>query len=503
MVGPGIKAVRYRVSGKKLAAQHRTMPRQESDSLGSVEVPDDAYYGSFTVRASQNFDITDETVLMDLIRKVALVKKAAAAVNADSGDLEDEKADAIIEAVEEVIAGEHDEQFILDPIQAGAGTPLHMNVNEVLANRATELLGGKKGEYRVHPNDDVNMGQSTNNVVPTALRLALLDLSDELLEAIDGLAETFRDRGEDHEDTVKVGRTHLQDAVPVTVGQEFDAWARTCEKGRERIERSRDELREMGIGGNAVGTGINTRPSFRKDVVGELAELTGRELRATGDNVQLTQSMAPFSSFTGEIETFASDLLKVTDDLQVLNSGPVAGIGELDLPEVEPGSSIMPGKVNPSIVEATRMTCLQAIGNHETVAAASREGDLEMNVMAPVIARNAIGMVSEMTKAVEMLAERCITDLEVDMERIDELFEGSTAVATALSPYIGYDRTAEAVHAALDGDRSVREIVADRGWMTDDELETVLDPERMTAPHGIDTDLKEAVQERLEENDDG
>lgn len=479
------------------------MPRQESDSLGDLEVPDEAYYGSFTVRASENFDITNETVSMDLIRKVALVKKAAATINADNGDLEDEKADAIIEAAEEVIAGDHDGQFVLDPLQAGAGTPLHMNVNEVLANRATELLGGEKGEYRVHPNDDVNMGQSTNNVVPTALRLALLDLSDELLEAIDDLAETFRDRAGGHEDTVKVGRTHLQDAVPVTVGQEFGAWARTCEKGAERIERSRDELRELGIGGNAVGTGINTRPSFRQELVAELADLTDRELRATGDNVQLTQSMAPFSSFTGEIETFASDLLKVADDLQVLNSGPVAGIGELDLPEVEPGSSIMPGKVNPSIVEATRMTCLQAIGNHETVAAAAREGDLEMNVMAPVIGRNAIRMVTEMTNAVEMLAERCIADLEVDTGRIAELFEGSTAVATALSPYIGYDRTAEAVHAALEGDCSVQEIVADRGWMKDDELEQVLEPGRMTGPHGIDTELRETVQERLEENDDG
>ncbi len=479
------------------------MVRQESDSLAEVEVPDDAYYGSFTVRAQKNFDITGETVSMELIRKVALVKKAAAMVNAHNGDLDQETAEAIVEAAEEVLAGDHDDQFVLDPIQAGAGTPLHMNVNEVIANRATELLGGEKGQYRVHPNDDVNMGQSTNNVVPTALRLALLDLSDELVDAIDELAETFRDRADEHDDIVKVGRTHLQDAVPVTVGQEFGAWARTCEKGRERIERSRDELRELGIGGNAVGTGINTRPSFRQDLVDELAEMTGRELRMTADNVQLTQSMAPFSSFTGTVETFASDLLKVTDDLQVLNSGPVAGIGELDLPEVEPGSSIMPGKVNPSIVEATQMTCLQAIGNHETVAAASREGDLEMNVMAPVIAKNAIGMVSAMTNAVRMLAERCIEDLAVDAGRIEELFAGSTAVATALSPYIGYDRTAEAVHAALDEERPVREIVAERGWMTDDELDAVLDPDRMTAPRGIDTELRETVRTRLEENDDG
>jgi len=503
MGGPGIKGVRYRVTRKKLAAQDRSMPRQESDSLGDVEIPDDAYYGSFTVRASENFDLTGETVAMELIRKVALVKKAAASVNAEYDDLDGEKADAIMEAVEEVIAGDHDDQFILDPIQAGAGTPLHMNVNEVIANRATELLGGEKGQYLVHPNDDVNMGQSTNNVVPTALRLALLDLSDKLLDAIDGLMEAFEDRGRDHDDLVKVGRTHLQDAVPVTVGQEFRTWARTCEKGRTRIEQARDELLEVGIGGNAVGTGINTRPSFRQDMVDELADLTGRELCVAADTIQLTQSMAPFSSFTGAIETFASDMLKVTDDLQVLNSGPVAGIGELDLPEVEPGSSIMPGKVNPSIVEATRMACLQAIGDHETVAAAAREGDLEMNVMAPVIAKNALEMVSIMTNALEMLAEKSIAELDVDVERVEELFDGSTAVATALSPYIGYDRTAEAVHEALDGDRSVREIVTDRGWMMSDELDQVLDPGRMTGPHGIDTALKDTVRERLEANKDG
>ncbi|MDY6771151.1 MAG: aspartate ammonia-lyase [Candidatus Nanohaloarchaea archaeon] len=473
--------------------------RREGDSLGEVELPEDAYYGSFTARAAHNFDITGRGVDIRLLYAIAEVKKAAARVNAASDDLDGEKADAIVQAVDELQDGEFDDAFVLDAIQAGAGTPMHMNVNEVLANRATELLDGSKGEYRVHPNDDVNMGQSTNNVVPTALRLALLDATDELLDAVDALADAFRGLEDEYDGTVKVGRTHLQDAVPVTSGQEFGAWATLCQNGVERIEKAREELLELGIGGNAVGTGINTEPSFREALVDQLREQVDRPLRVTEDNIAMTQSMAPFASVASVIESWVLDMMKVADDVMLLGSGPKAGLAELDLPEVEPGSSIMPGKVNPSITEAFKMSCIQALGDERAVSAAAKEGDLEMNVNAPVIAHNLLEMVSVLRNATEMWRTECVEAIAVDEDRASELFDASTAVATALSPYIGYDRTAEAVHRALEEDRSVRDVVADEGWMTEDELDTVLQPDRMTGPHGIDKKLREQVRERLED----
>lgn len=467
--------------------------------MGSVEVPEDAYYGAFTARAKENFQITGEEPHEALIRALGQVKQAAARANQDLDLLDADTADAIEEAAGDVVDGEMDTWFVLDPFQAGAGTPWHMNANEVLANRATELLGGDKGDYRVHPNDHVNMGQSTNNVIPTAVRIAALDLLDNLREEVAELADALEQKADAYDDVVKVGRTHLQDAVPVTLGQEFHAWATLARNGMERVDRAAEKLRVVGLGGNAVGTGINTPPAFRETVVEELSTVTGRELEPAEDGIAMTQSMTPFAALGSALKTLAVDGVKVADDLMLLSSGPVAGLHELELPEVEPGSSIMPGKVNPSIVEAFKMACLQVQGNAHTVDTAAQEGDLEMNVNAPLIARNLFDALTILTNSVRMLRERCVEGIEPDEKRIQELFQGSTATATALSPYLGYDTTAAVVQQALEEERSIRDVVVDEGLLTEEEADQVLDPARMTTPSGVDKAIQETVRERMDD----
>ncbi len=475
------------------------MTRIERDSLGEVEVPEDAYYGSFTVRAIENFDLSGEKPPGELIAALGKIKLAAARVNEEIGDLDSKKAEAIKTAAEEVVSGEYNDQFPIDFIQAGAGTPLHMNVNEVIANRATELLGGRKGEYLIHPNDHVNMGQSSNNVVPTALRLVLLEFSEDLSAELESLGNTFEKKGEELSDLLKVGRTHYQDAVPITLGQEFAAYATVCRQGAENILKSTEALSEIGLGGNAIGTGINTAPDFRKRLVEELATVTGADLTPAEDPIALTQSMQPFQEFSGSLRETASDLLKVSDDLMFLSSGPVAGINELDLPEVEPGSSIMPGKVNPSIVEAVKMSLLQVLGYDHTVSLATREGHLELNVMAPLIGKNLISSVRLFSRAVRTFREKCIEGIRANREGIEKTFDKSTAVATALSPYIGYDRVAELVKESLEEGKDIRELVLERNWFTGEELEKVLDPERLTSPRGVDTRLRDKIRRRLDD----
>jgi len=472
--------------------------RTEEDSLGEVKVPDDAYYGAFTVRALDNFQITGRKAHPAFFRSLAEIKKAAAQVNRELGDLDDEKADAIIQACDEILKGTLHDQFVLDLIQAGAGTPFHMNANEVIANRATEILGGGKGDYDVHPNDHVNMGQSSNNVIPTAIRLTVLKLGDNLLDEIERLKESFNANAEEFDDVVKVGRTHLQDAVPVTLGQEFHAYATFCEKGIERMEEDLEELHEIGLGGNATGTGINTHEQFRDSLANHLSQVTGRDLQPADDSLAITQSMAPFAEIASSIQSWLTDMVKTADDLMLLSSGPVAGLAEITLPEVEEGSSIMPGKVNPSIVEAFKMACLDAEGNIQTVTTAAQEGDLELNVMTPVIAKNLVDTFHELTNATKMLREKCVTGIDADQEQIEELFEGSTATATALSPYLGYHLTAQIVHQALDEDVPIRKKVVEEGYLTEDEADMILDPERMTRPHGVDKELKKRIQKRLD-----
>jgi len=473
--------------------------RKEEDSLGPVDVPREAYFGSFTARAKENFQFTGESTGRELIEALGSIKKAAARTNEALGNLEEEKAQAIRTAAEEVREGKFDEEFVLDPIQAGAGTPVHMNANEVIANRATEILGGEKGEYLVHPNDHVNMGQSSNNVVPTAVRLAALDLAEGTLREAESLREAFREKGEEFSDLLKVGRTHLQDAVPVTLGQEFKAYGELVGSGKRRIEQARKELLQVGLGGNAVGTGINTEKDFRERIVGALGEVVDRELIPARDPLAITQSMSVFAHFSGAMRALSTDLIKIADDLALLSSGPKAGLAEIELPEVEPGSSIMPGKVNPSVVEALKMICLQVLGNDETVSLAASEGDLELNVTAPLIARNIFSSLSLLKEGMKTLRRLCIEGIRANEDKLAKSFRESTATATALSPYIGYDRTAQAVDQALEEKKSVKRVVAEKGWMKESELDRILEGERLTTPSGVDRQLQKRVKARINE----
>ena len=343
------------------------------------------------------------------------------------------------------------------------------------------------------------MGQSSNNVVPTALRLVLLELSEDLIAELENLGSAFEEKGEELSELLKVGRTHYQDAVPIRLGQEFEAYATVCRQSVENVSKSTEVLSEIGLGGNAIGTGINTDPDFRKRLVEELATITGAGLTTGRDPIALTQSMRPFHEFSGSLRETASDLLKVTDDLMFLSSGPMAGINEIELPEVEPGSSIMPGKVNPSIVEAVKMSLLQILGYDHTVSLATREGHLELNVMAPLIGKNLISAVRLFSRAVRTFREKCIEGIRANRERIEKSFDKSTAVATALSPYIGYDRAAELVKESLEEGKDIRKLVLERNWLTGEELEKVLDPERLTSPQGVDTQLKDRVRRRLDD----
>jgi aspartate ammonia-lyase len=477
------------------------MSRLEKDSLGEVKVPEEAYYGSFTARAKDNFDLSGTRPSRELIKSLGEIKVAAARANRELRNLDEARAEAIVSAGEEVISGDFDDQFPLDLIQAGAGTPLHMNANEVIANRATELVGGEKGEYLVHPNDHVNLGQSSNNVVPTALRLALIRRSKILLSDLENMVDALREKASEFEGVVKVGRTHYQDAVPITLGQEFGAYAVQIGRTSEGIEEKIDGLREVGLGGNAVGTGINTPPEFRNLVVRELSRVTGEGLKPADNSIALTQTMEPFLALSGSIRVAARELIKITDDLMFLSSGPGAGINEIELPEVEPGSSIMPGKVNPSILEAVKMAFLQVLGYDHTVSLAAGEGHLELNVMTPVIGKNLMAELKMLAKAVKSMRRDCVEGIRANREEISRQFDESTAVATALSPYLGYDRVAEIVKLSLKEGRDLKQLVRERGWLTEEELEQLLDPERLTSPQGIDEELKERVEERFEEDE--
>ncbi|HET7470512.1 MAG TPA: aspartate ammonia-lyase, partial [Gemmatimonadales bacterium] len=358
--------------------------RVERDPLGELPVPADALYGVQTERARRNFPISGLTPHPVFVDAVIWIKKAAALTHRETGRLEPALADAIVRAADEILAGRHRDQFVVDPYQAGAGTSHHMNCNEVLANRANELLGGKRGEYKpVHPNDHVNMAQSTNDVIPTAIRLGALSLLPALLAALDRLATAFLAKGRAFDDILKSGRTHLQDATPIRLGQEFTAYGHTVQRNRDRIARAADDLRDLGIGGTAVGTGLNAEPAYPGLMVRHLRTITGLELREGTDRVQLMQSMGDACALSGALRTYAVDLGKIASDIRLLASGPRTGLAEIRLPAVQPGSSIMPGKVNPSVAEMVNMVCFQAIGNDVTIATAAEAGQLELNVMMP------------------------------------------------------------------------------------------------------------------------
>ncbi|HUK21312.1 MAG TPA: aspartate ammonia-lyase [Gemmatimonadales bacterium] len=455
--------------------------RIERDPLGELAVPVDALYGIQTERARQNFPISGLLPLARFVTAVVAIKKAAALTHRETGRLERRLADAIVQAADEVLGGEHRDQFVVDPYQAGAGTSHNMNCNEVLANRANELLGGRRGEYMpVHPNDHVNMAQSTNDVIPTAIRLAALLEMAALLEAQEQLARAFLARGQAFDSILKSARTHLQDATPIRLGQEFTAYGRICERSRERVARAADPLRELGIGGSAVGTGLNVEPAYPKLVVRHLQEITGLTLREGSDRVQLMQSLGDVTGFSGALRAYAADLGKIASDIRLLASGPRTGFAEINLPPVQPGSSIMPGKVNPSIAEMVNMVCYQVIGNDVCVGVAAEAGQLELNVMMPVIAHNLLFTMMILANATRVFAERCVSGITADAEQCAYWLERSPAIVTALAPRIGYAEAARLAKEAVAQNVTVRELVRRKGLLSDAELDQVLDLRAMT-----------------------
>jgi aspartate ammonia-lyase len=459
------------------------MPRIERDPLGEHAVPDDAYYGIQTVRAVENFPISGLRAPAQLITATVVIKKAAAQANVALGRLDARIGGAIIQAADEILGGALADQFIVDVYQAGAGTSHNMNANEVLANRAAEILGGAKGDYRVvHPNDHVNMGQSTNDVFPTATRLALLLAHPRLVEAARALAAALARKAEAFASVLKVGRTHLQDAVPITLGQEFSGYAACIERAADDMERASEGLTELNLGATAVGTGLNAGDDYTERAVANIAVLTGIQVRPAANRFRVTQSMGDVLAYSGAMRRLAVELSKVASDLRLLSSGPRAGLGEIVLPAVQPGSSIMPGKVNPSVPEMVNQVCYQVYGCDTTVCAASEAGQLELNVMMPVIAWNALHSSAILRNAMIALRTRTVDGTEADVERSRELLERSTAAATSLSPYLGYATTADIAKAAVASGRSIRDVVLERGLMDAQQLDRILSVETMTRP---------------------
>jgi fumarate hydratase class II len=422
--------------------------RIEHDSLGEVFVPANAMYGAQTQRAVENFPITDLKPRPAFIWSMGVIKMAAAEVNRDLGLLEAKKADAIIRAAREVVDGKWNDQFVVDPFQAGAGTSHHMNVNEVIANRATQIMGGNLGEYRVHPNDHVNMAQSTNDTIPTAIRLGCLWRLDELLATLNALSGALKNKANEFDDIVKSGRTHLQDAVPIRLGQEFGAYAKAVERDAGRIRYAEIGLRRLGIGGTAVGSGLNAHPEYHRRMVKKLSEITGFKLNESDNLFESMQSMADVASFSASVRTLALTLIRIANDFRLLASGPTTGLDEIRLPAVQPGSSIMPGKVNPVMAEMLDMAMFQVIGCDTVIALAVQAGQLELNVMMPVIAYNMFEMMQITIASVQAFTERAVNGLSANRAKAEGWLAQNPIVVTALNPLIGYSQGAELVKEA-------------------------------------------------------
>jgi aspartate ammonia-lyase len=476
-------------------ASPRPRLRIERDSLGTKAVPADALYGVFTQRARETFHLTGRAPHPALLRAYARIKRAAATANQRLGVLPSAWARAIVWAADRVIAGDVPDVAVLDALQAGAGTPTHMNVNEVIANLANERLGGRRGRWHpLHPNNHVNQGQSSNDVTPTAVRLMALGLSDALLRELDALARAFRALARREGRTVKPGRTHLQDAVPITYGQVFAGYAEAIASAAAALRTTRRELTVIGLGGTAVGTGITAHPRFAATVARELSRLVGVRLTPARNRVTTTWSLRPFLACSGALRGIAVDVTKICVDLRLLASGPHTGFAELVLPEVEPGSSIMPGKVNPSVPEAVQMACYAALGHDHAVALAAAAGELELNVMTPLVGWALGDSFDLLTRAVQLLRTKCVEGLRVDRARTRALVAGSVIEATALSPVLGYEVTAELVKEAVARREPLRAVVLRHRLLDAAVLARVLAPAALTGPRAPDRGLARRVQ---------
>ena len=456
--------------------------RTEKDSMGERQLPNDVYYGIQTLRATENFPISGIKPLPTYVDACVLIKKATAIANGKLNCIPEEISTAIVQAADEVLKGDLRDQFVVDIYQAGAGTSHHMNVNEVLANRALEILGDEKGNYqRVNPNDHVNYGQSTNDVIPTAIRIGgLLALQHSLYPALDSIIETLEQKADEFQDIVKSGRTHMQDAVPIRLGETFRAWTQIFRDHQTRVKTAAQDLQQLGIGGSATGTGLNTHPQYRSEVVSLLSEFVGLPLSSAPHLMAAMQSMSPFVNVSGALRNIAQDCVKISHDLRLLDSGPKTGLREIQLPPVQPGSSIMPGKYNPVMAEMTSMVSFQVMGYDSAIALAAQGGQLELNVMMPLIAYNLIHSIEILGNTIQVLSERCVNGITAQRDRCQNYAEASLALVTALNPHIGYLNAAAIAKESLETGKSLRELVLEKGLMDEATLNQVLDLAKMS-----------------------
>lgn len=468
----------------------RTFFRSEKDSIGTKNIPGNVYYGVQTLRAAENFHITGLTIHPEIIRSLALIKKACAITNYEAGLLNKEKERAIVQACNEILAGMFQEYFIVDPIQGGAGTSLNMNANEVIANRAIELLGGKKGDYTiVHPNDDVNYGQSTNDVIPTAGKITALVLMERAQKQLERLYEALIEKAEEFHSVIKMGRTQLQDAVPIRLGQEFAAYAGAIRRDIRRFEKAKEEMQSVNLGGTAIGTGLNADVWYFEHVVPKLSELMGTEIHQAEDLIESTQNLDSFVMVSGTVKACAVTLSKIANDLRLMSSGPRTGFGEINLPPKQNGSSIMPGKINPVIPEVVNQVAFHIIGNDMTITMAAEAGQLELNAFEPIIFYNLFQSIDTLTYAVETFIDNCITGITANTEHCRELVENSVGTITALCPHIGYKAAAELAKESLKTGKPVRTLILKRGLLEEKELDQIMNPEQMTRPGIAGKDL--------------
>lgn len=457
--------------------------RVEKDFLGTKEVPLHAYYGIQTLRAVENFPITGYRIHEQLIKAMAVVKKSAALANMEVRQLNPSIGEAIVQAAQEIIDGKWHDQFIVDPIQGGAGTSINMNANEVIANRAIEIMGGEKGDYfKVSPNTHVNMAQSTNDAFPTAIHLATLNMINELTVKMEEMLEVFRSKAKQFDSVIKMGRTHLQDGVPIRLGQEFEAYSRVLERDIKRIKRTREHLYEVNMGATAVGTGLNADPRYISRVVEVMAEISGLPIVGAEHLVDATQNTDAYTEVSAALKVCMINMSKIANDLRLMASGPRTGLGEINLPARQPGSSIMPGKVNPVMAEVINQVAFQVIGNDHTICLASEAGQLELNVMEPVLVFNLLQSLSMMKQAFHVFQVHCLEGIEANIEKCKSYVEQSVGVITALNPHLGYEVVARIAREAILTGRPVRELCLLYNVLTEEELDLILDPYEMTNP---------------------
>ncbi len=461
----------------------KTDYRVEKDSIGVKDIPEEVYYGVQTLRAAENFHITGLNMHPEIINSLAYIKKASAITNCEVGILEKKKAQAIVQACDEIIEGKFHDAFIVDPIQGGAGTSLNMNANEVIANRAIEILGGKKGDYTiVNPNDDVNCGQSTNDVIPTAGKMTSLHLLQNLKKQLLRLYDALNEKAKEFDHVIKMGRTQMQDAVPIRLGQEFKAYSVAIMRDIHRMDKAMDEMRTLNMGGTAIGTGINADENYLRRIVPNLSEISGMEFIQAFDLIDATQNLDSFVAVSGAVKACAVTLSKMSNDLRLMSSGPRAGFGEINLPAKQNGSSIMPGKVNPVIPEVVNQVAFNIIGNDMTITMAAEAGQLELNAFEPIIFYCMFQSIDTLGYAVETLVDNCIVGITANEERCRQLVENSVGIITAICPHVGYEKTADIAKKAINSNESVRSLILKENIMDEEELSRILDPIHMTEP---------------------